>query len=300
MRPDPTQFDRRVLIGAGLAVALSGGPAQAAARRINTAAQFRAIESRVGGRLGVAALDTGSNRWLAHRSEERFAMCSTFKWLAAAAVLARVDHGAERLDRRVAYAKADLLGNSPITGARLAEGSMSLGDLCAAAVTRSDNAAANLILKELGGPAGLTRWLREAGDSVTRLDRDEPSLNTAAPGDPRDTTTPSASIADLRQFLVGKALSDSSRLQLTRWMIACTTGDRRLRAGLPNGWRVGDKTGTGDHATANDVAIVSPPGRAPILIAAYLSGGKAPDAARDAALAEVARIVVAGLGYARG
>ena len=227
-------------------------------------------------------------------------MDSTFKWLASAAVLARVDRGVERLDRRIAYGKADLVGVAPITTARLAEGAMPLGDLCEAAITRSDNGAANLILTSLGGPAGLTHWLRTEGDSITRLDRNEPTLNAAVPGDPRDTTTPSASIADLRQILLGKVLSDRSRLLLTRWMIATKTGDKRLRAGLPKGWRVGDKTGTGPHATCNDVAIAWPPGRSPVLIAAYLTGGSATDDAREAALAEVARVVVQGLGLTHG
>jgi beta-lactamase class A len=299
MRLDPTLFDRRVLIGAGAAAVLSGSGALAAARPPSVKTRLDAIEARIGGRLGVAALDTGSGHWLAHRTEERFPMCSTFKWLAAAAVLARVDRGMERLDRRVVYTKADLLLVSPITEARVGEGSMPMGDLCMAAVTRSDNAAANLILNSLGGPIGLTRWLRHAGDDTTRLDHNEPSLNNPRPGDPRDTTTPSAMLADLRGILLGKVLSDRSRAQLIAWMIANRTGDARLRAGLPKDWRVGDKTGAWNGVSANDVAVVWPPGHAPILVAAYLTGGKAPDKARDAALADVARVVVQALGPGR-
>ena len=299
MRPDPTLYDRRVLIGAGLATALTAPGAWAAPRGQSVKARLDALEQKLGGRLGLAALDTGTNRWLAHRSEERFAMCSTFKWLASAAVLARVDRGVERLDRRIGYSKADLIANSPTTAARVAEGSMPLGELCAAAITLSDNCAANLILKTLGGPLALTRWLRSSGDSVTRLDRTEPSLNTAVAGDPRDTTTPSASIADLRQILLGRVLSAPSRRQLTDWMVANRTGDRRLRAGLPAGWRVADKTGTGANATSNDVGAVWPPGRPPILIAAYLTGGASSPDARDVALAEMARIALASLGSGR-
>ncbi|HTK34806.1 MAG TPA: class A beta-lactamase [Caulobacteraceae bacterium] len=299
MRPDRTCFDRRALIGAGAAAAFAGPQALAATRSQGAQQNLRALERWVGGRLGLAALNTGSNRWLAYRADERFPMCSTFKWLAAAAVLARVDRGVERLDRRIAYSKADLLFNSPTTQARVGEGAMPLGDLCAAAITLSDNGAANLLLTSLGGPAGLTRWLRSIGDAGTRLDRNEPTLNTAIPGDPRDTTKPEASIADLRRILLGKTLSDASRLQLTGWMIANKTGDRRLRAGLPKDWRVGDKTGTGVHATSNDVAIAWPPSWPPILIAAYLTGGEAPDATREAALAEMAQIVVSALGPGR-
>ncbi|HTI66839.1 MAG TPA: class A beta-lactamase [Caulobacteraceae bacterium] len=287
-------IDRRAFATLTVGAALSCAPAWAA----TPDPELAALERRVGGRLGFAALDTGSGQRIAHRADERFPLCSTFKWLAAAAVLARVDSGAERLDRRVTYGKADLLAVSPITGAHVGEG-LSVADLCAAAVTVSDNTAANLLLASLGGPAGLTRWLRAQGDAVTRLDRNEPALNSAVAGDPRDTTSPAAAVADLGAFLLGDTLSNASRARLAAWMTATRTGDKRLRAGLPKGWRVGDKTGTGAHGSSNDVAIAWPPSGKPILIAAYLTGGAASGEAREAAIADLGRLVGARFGRLR-
>jgi beta-lactamase class A len=293
MRLRPGPIRREVLIGAGAMLAAGAG-ARAA---VPDEPRFAAIEARLGGRLGVAVLDTASGRRLAHRADERFPMCSTFKWLAAAAVLARVDRGVERLDRRIAYSKADLLFTSPITSAHVRDGALPLGELCFAIVTRSDNAAANLVLRTLGGPAGLTRWLRSVGDRVTRLDHHEPELNNPPPGDPRDTTTPAQTVANLDRFLLKDAvLRPASRRRLSDWLIATRTGDHRIRAGVPAGWRVGDKTGAWNGVTANDLAIVWPPGKAPVLIAAYSTRGPAADGARDAALAEVARTAISILG----
>jgi beta-lactamase class A len=252
--------------------------------------QLRELEQS-GQRLGVAALDTESGRSFGHRQDERFPMCSTFKLLAVAAVLARVDRGEEQLERRVAFTEADLLEYAPATRARVADGGMRLGELCDAAITVSDNTAANLLLSSLGGPAGLTAYVRTLGDSVTRLDRNEPMLNEALPGDERDTTTPAAMLGDLEALLVGDALSNTSRDALTGWLVANTTGDRRLRAGVPKDWRVGDKTGTGERGVTNDVAIFWPPRRKPILVAAYLSAPASTPEAREAVLVEVARLV---------
>ncbi len=244
-----------------------------------------------GQRLGVAVLDTASGRRFGHRQDERFPMCSTFKLLAVAAVLARVDRGDEQLERRVAFTEADLLEYAPATRARVSEGGMRLAELCDAAITVSDNTAANLLLASLGGPRGLTTYVRTLGDSVTRLDRNEPMLNEALPGDERDTTTPAAMLGDLEALLVGDALSRTSREALTGWLVANTTGDRRLRAGVPKDWRVGDKTGTGERGVTNDVAIFWPPGRKPILVAAYLSAPASTPEARELSFVEVARLV---------
>ena len=260
------------------------GPAQGVEARI------AAIEQHVAGRLGVAVLDSGSGRRIEHRSAERFPMCSTFKFLLAAAVLQRVDLKQERLERRIAYGRSDLLEYAPIARQRVQEGGMSLSDLCAAAVEYSDNTAANLLLKVLGGPGAITRYAASLGDPVTRLDRTEPTLNEALPGDERDTTSPSAMLNNLRAVLLGKALSPASREQIQGWLIANTTGDSRLRAGLPAGWKAGDKTGTGERGSTCDIAILWPPGRSPILVAAYLTDSTAPAAERNAALAEVGRI----------
>ncbi len=253
------------------------------------------IEATVGGRVGVFALDTGSGRTLTYRPDERFAMCSTFKWTLAAALLARVDRAQLSLDERVPYSKADLLEHAPATTAHLAEGAMTIDALAQAAVTVSDNTAANLLLPKVGGPAGLTQFVRQLGDTVTRLDRDEPTLNENAPGDPRDTTSPRAMVGLMRRVLCGDALSSAGRERLLGWLRACETGKNRLRAGLPPDWTVGDKTGSGGRCTVNDVVIALPPGRAPILVAAYMSDGDAGLARLCAAHAEVGRLVAAEL-----
>lgn len=267
------------------------GAAPAPDRLARPEAGLAALEARAGGRLGVVALDTGSGRRLAHRAGERFPMCSTFKVLLAGTVLQRVDRGELRLDLRLPYGKADLLAYAPVTTARLAEGGLAVGELCAAAVEVSDNTAANLLLASVGGPGAVTAFARSLGDPVTRLDRTEPALNEARPGDPRDTTTPEAMVATLRTLLLGPALKPESRARLEGWMAACTTGGTRLRAGLPKDWAVGDKTGSGARGTVNDVAILRPPHRAPILVAAYFTGSRASGKDREAVLAEVGRIV---------
>ena len=260
--------------------------AQAPAAADAESAVWAAIEARSGGRLGVAVMQAGGPM-RGHRLGERFPMCSTFKWLAAAHVLHRVDAGEESLARRLPVRRHELLPHTPITQ-RHAGGAMTLGELCRAAVTVSDNAAANLILGTLGGPAGLTAYARDLGDMETRLDRTEPTLNEAAPGDPRDTTTPRAMAGLLHTALVGSALSAPSRARLARWLEASQTNGQRLRAALPAGWRMGSKTGTGNRGSTNDVGIFWPPGRAPILVAAYLTETEAGADVRNAALAAVA------------
>jgi beta-lactamase class A len=213
------------------------------------------IEARTGGRIGVAALDTGSGKHLDCRSEERFPMCSTFKFLAAAAVLKRVDEKQEKLDRFVPYDVKDILEYAPVTKTHLQEGGMTLGALCAAAIEQSDNTAGNLLLEAIGGPIGLTNFTRTIGDKVTRLDRKEPELNSAIADDERDTTTPAAMLADMFQLLLGNTLSPSSRHQLEQWLQANETGASMIRAGVPTSWIIGDKTGRGANG-ANDRAAV--------------------------------------------
>ena len=285
----PVLISRRAALAAALLAASGGAPRPAWAQD----SAFSALERRHGGRLGVAVLDTGSGRRMAHRPEERFAMASTFKFLAAAFVLARCDKGEERLQRRIAFAQQDLVTYSPITEKHIGEGGMTVAELCEAAVTLSDNTAANLLLASFGGPAGLTAYVRSLGDDTTRLDRIETALNEATPGDPRDTTTPAAMLGTMVKLLVGEALSRASREQLTAWLVANKTGDQRLRAGVPQGWRVGDKTGTGGHGATNDIGILWPPGRAPIVVAAYFAEAQASEPERSAVLAEVGRIAAA-------
>jgi beta-lactamase class A len=251
------------------------------------------LESKLGGRVGVAAMDTGDGARVSHRPDERFAMCSTFKLLLAAAILARVDHGEIAVEQRVRYGTRDLLDYSPVTKADLDEGSLPVNILMQAAIEASDNTAANLLLTLVGGPAGLTQFVRLQGDYITRLDRNEPGLNANQPGDERDTTTPNAMIMTVNKILLGRVLSQESREKLTGWMKNCRTGLARLRAGLPREWIAGDKTGTGYNGAANDVAIIWPPKRAPIVIAAYLSGSSNSQSALNDAHAKIGRIVAA-------
>ena len=249
------------------------------------------IEAREGGRLGVFVRDTGTGATIEHRAGERFAMCSTFKLLAAAATLKRVDEGAERLDRTIAFGPSDLLDYAPVAKAHVEQGGMTLADLCAAAIDWSDNTAANLILQAIGGPAGFTQFARSLGDNVTRLDRNEPSLNEAAPRDERDTTSPAAMAEDMRKVLLGDVLSDSSRRQLQTWLISDKVGDKRLRAGLPSSWRIGDKTGSGDQGSTNTIAILWRPERAPIIATVYYTESSAPTDARNAIHKEIGSLI---------
>jgi len=249
-------------------------------------------EQRTGARIGVAAVDTASGKRLAYRSEERFPMCSTFKFLAAAAVLKRVDGGQQELDRFVSYDAKDILEYAPITKAHLKVGGMTLGALCAAAIQQSDNTACNLLLDTIGGPTGLTNFARSIGDETTRLDRKEPELNSASPGDERDTTTPAAMCADMQRLLLGNVLSESSRQQLEDWLRQNETGSQMIRAGVPKTWTVGDKTGRCGNGATNDVAIIRPPAGAPILVAIYSMGPASLADDRTAIVAEAARAVV--------
>jgi beta-lactamase class A len=273
-----------------------GGMAQArgAGDFAGLPAAFARIEASLGGRLGVSVLDTGSGQRASHRQDERFPMCSTFKLLAAGAVLARADAGQDSLERRIVFGRQDLIPWSPVTETQVGSAGMTLAALCEAAMILSDNTAANLLLGALGGPSGLTAYLRGLGDSVTRLDRTEPSLNEALAGDPRDTTSPAAFLSALQALALGSALSENSRRRLQGWLRGNKTGDNRLRARLPQGWQAGEKTGTGANGTSNDAGLLWPPGgAAPILVTAFLTGGAAKAEARDAALAEIGAAVVA-------
>lgn len=254
---------------------------------------FAAIERSVDGRLGVAAVDVESSRRLSYRADERFPMCSTFKWLLAAQVLSRIDAGDEQPSRRLPYGPADLLEYAPVTRAHVAEGSMRVADLAAAAVQVSDNTAGNLLLGANGGPTSFTAFLRGIGDDVSRLDRTEPELNSAEPGDVRDTTTPRAMLANMERVLLGDRLQAASREQLLDWLAGSTTGTNRLRAGLPAGWRAGDKTGTGAHGATGDLAIIWPPTRSPVLVAAYITDSAATMQVREAAFAAIGRSIPA-------
>lgn len=290
---------RRFHMGFGAALITAGASAGLKAARAagsdpRLIDEVKRLEGQSGGRLGVCVLQTSTGLRDVYRGDERFPMCSTFKALAAAAVLARVDAGKEQLTRRVTFDASAVVANSPVTEKRAGDGGMTLAEICEAAVTRSDNTAGNLMLADVGGPSGLTAFVRTLGDEVTRLDRNEPSLNEALPGDPRDTTTPNAMASNFKALLFGaEALSAASREQLTAWLVANKTGDARLRAGFPNKWRVGDKTGSGERGTTNDVAVVWPAGGAPVIVAAYLTGAVVPTAQQNGIIASVARAVAA-------
>ncbi|CAN5751556.1 class A beta-lactamase [soil metagenome] len=293
-------IDRRSVLFSGVTLGvglLEGFPTVAQPNPVRDA-RLAALEARLGGRVGVMAVNLGSGASLAHRSWERFAMCSTFKWLLAAAALARAQARDLPLDELLSITDADLLEYAPAARQNLARGAMTVQEMCAASVELSDNTAANLLLARIGGPEGLTAFLRGIGDDVTRLDRTEPTLNENRLGDARDTTTPEAMTTLLRKILATNDVLDaSSRGLLIGWMVASKTGTAKLRAGLPGSWRVGDKTGLGQNGANNDVAIAWPKeGAAPIVIASYLSEGKAEPAARDAAHAEIGRVIFEVLG----
>jgi beta-lactamase class A len=266
----------------GLATLAAATPAQAQD-------MFRQLELIHGGRLGVAFLDTQTGQRFGHRAGERFAMCSTFKFLLVSLVLSRIDHEQERLDRRIIFTGQDLVQYSPITGSHVGAPGMSIAELCDAAVTLSDNSAANLLLANVGGPPAVTEFARSLGDTLTRLDRTELELNDVEPGDPRDTTTPEAMLENLRKIVLGDALQPASRDRITGWLIANKTGGNRLRAGLPRDWRVGDKTGTGRdrHNAVNDIAVIWPPRRAPLIVTTYYYGSTDAPERREAVLAKV-------------
>ncbi|MBX9246027.1 class A beta-lactamase, partial [Actinotalea ferrariae] len=258
-----------------------------------SAAAFAALEAEFGARLGVLAVDTGTGRTVEHRADERFGHASTHKALSAAALLGALAPG--DLDELVRWEEADLVAYSPVTEQHTGTG-LTWRDVAAAAVTHSDNTAANLVLERLGGPAGFEAALRALGDDVTSADRLEPALNDVAPGDERDTSTPRALAADLRAYLLDGALPPEHAALLRGWMRDSTTGTELVRAGVPDGWDVADKSGTGAYGTRNDLAVVQPPGADPVVVA-ILTSRDVPDAAHDdALLARATEVALAQLG----
>ncbi|GAA1952959.1 class A beta-lactamase [Kitasatospora viridis] len=272
----------------------AGGTAGAPAPAPSADAAFQQLEQHYGARLGVYVLDTGSGRELRYRADERFAFASTAKTLSAGALL-RTASEAE-LDKVVRYSQQDLLAWAPVTSQHLATG-MTVRDLLAAALDHSDNTAANLVTAELGGPAAVQQTVRALGDTTTNVDRTEPTLNEATPGDPRDTSTPRQLATDLRTYALGDALPADRRTQFTDWLVANTTGGPYIRAGVPAGWKVGDKTGNGDYGTRNDIAVVWPAGgRAPLVVALLSDRGKADAKSDDDLLAQATKTALSALG----
>jgi len=289
-------MDRRAFTQRGIFAAITLGFSQtglAATGRLfgGLPASLQSLEKTNDCRIGVNVLDTATGEQSGYRADERFAMCSTFKMLLAAAVLQRVDRSKEQLDRSLAIPKSSLVPFSPVCEPQ-AGGTLPISTMCEAIITRSDNTAANLLLETIGGPHGLTAFARTLGDRVTRLDRTETSLNEATPGDPRDTTAPASMTGNLHRLLLKDTLSKTSRALLTQWMVSNTYGSTRLRSNLPLGWRAGDKTGANGTTTTNDIAIYWPVGHAPVLVSAYLTECPGPDLRRNEILASVGRLVI--------
>jgi beta-lactamase class A len=278
----------RRFFAAGLAIPFIPGPQPQALAADDALAN---IEHQHGGRLGVFAVDTGSGRTMSHRADERFTMCSTFKGILAALILARVDAGQESLDRILHFSSQELAAAGypnfacPVTAANISQGALTVGTLCQAIVEVSDNLAAILLMRSIGGPAHLTQFTRTLGDTVTRMDRYEPASNSY--DGVLDTTSPRAITGSARAILFGNSLSLESKALLKSWMIDSKPGLDRIRASLPPTWIVGDKAGTYGPDETNDYAFVEPPGRAPLLIAAYYHTRTLDADARDAVLRKV-------------
>ncbi|RON08472.1 class A beta-lactamase [Pseudomonas brassicacearum] len=298
MKYSPT---RRSLLKAGLTLPLITlvGPAWASASSPDKSLaelykQLAELESSAKGRLGVALINTANGHDIQYRGGERFPFCSTFKLMLAAAVLHKSMAEPGVLDKHIAYGEADLLSYAPIAKQNLKQG-MSVAQLCAATLQYSDNTAANLLIKELGGVAAVNQFAKSLGDPAFRLDRKEPELNTAIPDDPRDTTTPAAMAASVQKVVLGDALATAQREQLAIWLKGNTTGDASIRAGTPTGWVVGDKTGSGDYGTTNDVAVLWPQTGAPVVLAVYFTQLQKDAEARRDVLASATRLVMAHL-----
>ncbi|WP_420082578.1 class A beta-lactamase (plasmid) [Streptomyces sp. JL4002] len=272
----------------------SPAPAAATAQAdsaAKSAGDFKELERKYGARLGIYAVNTGDGREVAFNADERFAYASTFKAFAAAAVLRK--YSLSGMDKVIKYSRSDLIDHSPVTEKHVDTG-MTLRDLCDAAVRYSDNTAANLLFDALGGPKGLAAALAETGDTTTKMERREPELNQWSPGATQDTTTPRAWAGDLRTFVLGDALGKDEREQFTHWLRTNTTGDELIRAGVPKGWTVADKTGGGGvYAVRNDIAVVRPPdGGAPIVMAIMSNRGTKDADYDNKLIAEAASVVI--------
>lgn len=255
----------------------------------------REAEAGLPARVGVFVLDTENGSEWGHRQDERFPLNSTFKAFLCAALLHQAAEGAIDPMGRVEISTRDLVPYSPVTETRVGSAGMTLLELCEATVTTSDNTAANLVLDRIGGPEAFTGFMRSIGDGITRLDRREPELNEGRPGDNRDTTTPAAAAASLKMLLLGETLDQNSKLLLTSWLEGNRVGASTLRAGLPEGWRIADKTGAGGFGSRSNIAAVWPEGRKPVVIAVYITETEASFEDRNAAIAEIGRALFTSL-----
>ena len=251
------------------------------------------LETSSDGRLGVFAINTANNEVIQYRATERFPMCSTGKVLCVSAILKQSMKAPDLLQQRVMYTKKDVdsSGYAPVTKNFIVDG-MTISELCKAAITQSDNTAMNLLMKKLGGPAVVTGFVRSIGDEAFKLNRFEPDLNSAIPNDSRDTATPVGMAKSLQRLAFSHVLAKSQREQLLVWLKNNTTGDARIRAGVPKTWVVGDKTGTGRYGTTNDIAIIWPPKCPPIIAAIYFTQNEQDAAPREDVIASVTRILL--------
>ncbi|MFK8031481.1 MAG: class A beta-lactamase [Gammaproteobacteria bacterium] len=300
-----THFSRRRFLLASASLPLLSACGHSECCTSNTGAirqaqdQLIEIERGTGGRIGVAGANLHTGITLSHRQDERFAMCSTFKWLLAATILRKVERGEESLERTLSWTAEDLivwsLVTKPMVETSGSIGRLSIGELCSATMRTSDNTAANLLLETVGGPAGLTQAIRKMGDRVTRLDRTEPSLNQNRSGDPRDTSTPMAMLSVMRDALYGEILQSESQGILKKWLVSNETGTTRLRAGLPTGWLVGDRSGTSSNNANNNVAFAEPPAgtppNGPLLIVSFTNAPNPTLKEANAVHAHIARVI---------
>lgn len=252
----------------------------------------RAVEQRLDARVGVALYDSATGETWDYQGDDRFPITSTFKTLACAALLSRAEKGVENLDRRVTFGKDDLVTYSPVTETRTGEPGMTLEELCEATMATSDNSAANFVLDALGGPDGVTGFVRDLGDTITRLDRTETTLNEATPGDPRDTTTPNAMVNNLRKLVLGDTLSDGSRDTLVSWLKGNRVSDNLLRAAIPQDWKIGDRSGAGGYGSRSITAVLWPPNREPLVLAIYITETEATFDERNGAIADIGHVVI--------
>lgn len=290
------RFHQTLLIAGVLAFFAGSSPLSARAQATTTQVQQKlaALEKQSGGRLGVALINTADRSQILYRGDERFAMCSTSKAMVVAAVLKQSETQHDILQQKMAIKKADLTNWNPVTE-KYVDKEMTLAELSAAALQYSDNTAMNKLLEHLGGTGNVTAFARSIGDTTFRLDRTEPELNTAIPGDERDTTSPLAMAKSLHKLTLGDALAGTQRAQLVAWLKGNTTGGQSIRAGLPESWVVGDKTGGGDYGTTNDIAVVWPEDRAPLILVTYFTQPQQDAKGRKDVLAAAAKIVTQGL-----
>lgn len=287
---------RRSLLLAGITLPLANFalPAWAVALPASLDQQLAKLEQGANGRLGIAMINTANGTKILYRGGQRFPFCSTFKFMLAAAVLGQSQSQPNLLDKHINYHESDLLSYAPVTRKNLARG-MTVSELCAATIQYSDNTAANLLIKELGGLAAVNQFARSIGDHTFRLDRWEPDLNTSLPNDPRDTTTPAAMAASMNKLVLGDVLRPAQRNQLVAWLKGNTTGDATIRAGAPAGWVVGDKTGSGDYGTTNDIAVLWPTQGAPIILVVYFTQREKEAKPRRDVLASATKIILSQL-----